>query len=76
MTTRKLVVFRHASALGNARAQALFDRVTVLRNHHGALHPPGAEALDNAGPPRKFTDYDVKIDRDRLPDGIELLELV
>jgi CRISPR-associated protein Csd2 len=76
MTTRKLVVFRHASALGNARAQTLFDRVKVLRNHHGALHPPGAEALDNASPARHFADYDVKVDRDRLPDGIELLELV
>jgi CRISPR-associated protein Csd2 len=76
MTTRKLVVFRHAGALGNARAQALFDRVQVLRNHDGALHPPGAEALNNAGPARGFADYTVEIDRRNLPEGIGLLELI
>jgi CRISPR-associated protein Csd2 len=76
MTTRRLVVFRHASALGNARAQALFDRVTVLRNHHGELRPIGATELDNLGPARQFADYAVQIDRDGLPDGIELLDLV
>jgi CRISPR-associated protein Csd2 len=76
MTTRRLVVFRHASALGNARAQALFDRVTVLRNHHGEPRPIGAQELDNAGPARHFADYAVAIDRDGLPEGIELLDLV
>jgi CRISPR-associated protein Csd2 len=76
MTTRRLIAFRHASALGNARAQDLFARVKVLRNHHGALHPPGADALDNAGPARRFSDYAVEIDRNGLPEGVELLELV
>lgn len=76
MTTRKLIVFRHASALGNARAQELFARVKVLRNHHGSQHPPGAQELDNAGPARCFDDYVVQIDSDDLPEGVELLELV
>ena len=31
MASRKLIVFRHASALGNAAAHALFERVTVRR---------------------------------------------
>lgn len=31
MATRKLIVFRHASALGNAPAHALFDRVRISR---------------------------------------------
>ena len=76
MTTRKLIVFRHASALGNARAQDLFARVDVLRNHHGLHHAPGAAALDNAPPARGFGDYVVTVDREALPAGIELLELV
>lgn len=76
MTTRKLVVFRHASALGNAHTQDLFARVKVLRNHHGSLHAPGAEELDNAPPTRCFDDYAVQIDRDDMPEGVELLELV
>ena len=50
MTTRRLVVFRHASALGNGRAQDLFSRVTAWRNHHGSEAQPGSETLDNAPP--------------------------
>ena len=74
MATRKLVVFRHASALGNARAQDLFGRVTVHRTgFDGEL---GTPALDNAPPARRYADYTVDINRDTLPDGIELLEVV
>lgn len=76
MTTRRLIAFRHASALGNARAGDLFARVKVLRNHHGSLHPPGQRELDNAGPARRFEDYAVEVDRTGLPDGVELLDLV
>ena len=76
MTTRRLIAFRHASALGNARAQDLFARVTVRRNHHGSLCEIGARELDNAGPARRFEDYDVQVDKAGLPDGIELLDLV
>ncbi|HZH28047.1 MAG TPA: type I-C CRISPR-associated protein Cas7/Csd2 [Azospirillaceae bacterium] len=74
MSTRKLIVFRHASALGNARAQDLFDRVKTWRVHHGERHPPGAEALDNAPPARSFADYAISIDRDGLPEGVEIIE--
>jgi CRISPR-associated protein Csd2 len=62
MTTRKLVVFRHESALGNARAQDLFARVTVDRV------PEGGDA-----PARHFTDYYIKIDDQNLPPGIEMI---
>ncbi|MEL4428042.1 type I CRISPR-associated protein Cas7, partial [Shewanella indica] len=31
MATRKLILFRHESKLGNAHAQSLFDRVSVQR---------------------------------------------
>lgn len=74
MATRKLVVFRHASALGNARAQDLFDRVKGWRLFRGERHKPGDDGLDNAPPARSFDDYAITIDRDGLPDGVEIIE--
>lgn len=74
MTTRKLVVFRHATALGNARATDLFSRVTVSRA--GALSPIGAPGQSNLRPARRYADYSVAVDAADLPDGVELLELV
>lgn len=62
MTARKLVVFRHASALGNARAHDLFERVKVERLN-------GAD-----GVPRGFGDYRVEVDRQGLPEGVEVRE--
>ena len=76
MATRKLIVFRHTSALGNARAQDLFGRVRVLRFHQGLEHPPGAEALDNAPPPRSFDDYRIKVDKAGLAEGVEVIEFL
>lgn len=63
MSTRKLIVFEHASALGNAPAHALFDRVRVTRN-------------DDSKPPRSFSDYVVTVNRDDLPEGIEVHEML
>ncbi len=75
MTTRRLVVFRHAGSLGNARAQDLFGRVQVRRNHHGSLLPIGDSALDNAPPARTFDDYAILVDEAGLPDGVEMLDM-
>lgn len=61
MSAQKLIVFKHDSALGNAPAQKLFDRVKVSRR-------------DDSKPPRSFADYDVTLDRDGLPEGIEIIE--
>ncbi len=62
MATRKLIVFKHASDLGNAPAHVLFDLVKVQRK-------PGVDV------PRKFSDYEVTIDRENLPEGVELIEM-
>jgi len=62
MSSRKLFVFEHASALGNAPAHKLFDRIRVLRG-------------DSTRPARQFTDYHIEIVRD-LPEGITLHEPV
>ena len=62
MSARKLVVFKHETALGNAPAQKLFDLVTVSR------------ASDPASPARAFADYAVAVDKAGAPAGVELIE--
>ncbi|WP_018262007.1 type I-C CRISPR-associated protein Cas7/Csd2 [Methylobacterium sp. WSM2598] len=74
MATRRLVVFRHASALGNAPAQSLFERVRTLRAHKGSVHEIGAPGTDNWPPARSFADYAITVDREGLPQGIEVTE--
>lgn len=63
MTTRGLYVFEHATALGNAPAHRLFERIAV-------------NLRDPAGTPRGFEDYAVKVDTDGLPEGVNLLRWV
>jgi CRISPR-associated protein Csd2 len=63
MTARKLIVFKHASELGNAPSQRLFDLVKVTN-----LAPEKA--------PRAFSDYRVELDRQALPDGVDLIEMM
>lgn len=74
MATRKLIVFRHASALGDAQAQSLFDRVKTLRVHQGSVQEIGSLATDNWPPARAWSDYKVTIDREGLSDAIEIIE--
>jgi CRISPR-associated protein Csd2 len=63
MAPQKLVVFRHISALGNAPAHKLFERVTVKRK-------------DGVAAAREFSDYVVDIQREGLPPSIELIEFL
>ena len=74
MATRKLIVFRHESALGNAQAQSLFDRVKTWRVHEGSTQPVGSHATDNWPPARQWSDYAVTIDRDGLTAGVQIDE--
>jgi CRISPR-associated protein Csd2 len=62
MEAKKLFVFRHATALGNAPAHRLFELVEVMPKH------------DPTAPARAFTDYEVIVHRDRLPAQVELIE--
>lgn len=59
MAPQALVVFEHSSALGNAPAHRLFDRVKVAAK-------PGVAAA------RSFADYDLALDEINLPPGIKL----
>jgi CRISPR-associated protein Csd2 len=73
MATRKLIVFRHASVLGNAPAHTLFDRVKTWRVHQGERHAVGDAHTHNWPPARSFADYEITVDRENLPMGIEVL---
>ena len=62
MSAQKLIVFKHASALGNAPANKLFDLVKVEKVCSGA--------------PRSFKDYSITIDRDHVPVNVTIEELI
>lgn len=64
MNARKLIVFKHDSMLGNAPAHKLFDLVTVKR------------ATNESIPARAFSDYNVTIDRNNMPQGVTLKEKI
>jgi len=62
MSAQKLIVFKHDSMLGNAPANKLFDLVKVQKKCDGA--------------PRKFEDYEVTIDKENLPAGVAIEEMI
>ena len=63
MATRRLIVFKHGTKLGNAPAHKLFERVTVTQKK-------------SVETPRAYVDFDVAVDTAGLPAGIEVLEPV
>ena len=65
MAARALLVFKHDSALGNAPAHALFDRITVEKNN---------DKKDD-DPARCIQDYRLDIDED-LPTGVSLIKRI
>lgn len=62
MSAQKLIVFKHATELGNAPANKLFDLVKVEKACNGT--------------PRSFNDYEVTIDRNGIPENITIEELI
>lgn len=72
MAARQLVVFRHDSALGNAQAHRLFDRISVSRVYQGETLPTGDPRTHNWPPARSFSDYRIDVDDAALPDGVTL----
>jgi CRISPR-associated protein Csd2 len=63
MATQKLIVFNHDSELGNAPAHKLFDTVRVERKN-------------KTEPARAFSDYNVIVDKNALPEGVKLMEIL
>ena len=64
MNARKLIVFKHESALGNAPAHKLFELVNVKRT------------TAEVKPARAFSDYKVEIDKGSVPAGVILEEKI
>lgn len=63
MNPRALIVFKHESHLGNARAGQLFDLIKV-------------KLKDGIEFPRSFSDYKVTIDKTALPANVTIEELI
>ena len=86
MVARRGIAFKHDSKLGNARAHELFERVRVMRVDPRArgreaseddlrsVHPVRAAQTHNWEPARSWHDYEVVVDRDGLPKGVEIVE--
>ncbi|MEO1194431.1 MAG: type I-C CRISPR-associated protein Cas7/Csd2 [Pseudomonadota bacterium] len=75
MATRHCFFFRHDSALGNAPAHKLFERVTVERRFEGETAAVGSTATHNWPAPRAFSDYQVTFADSDLPSGITAWDL-
>lgn len=65
MAARKLIVFEHENAMGNAPAHVLFDAVKVQR----------AEGTEDR-PARNFADYRVRVDAEAMTKGVSVRELL
>lgn len=63
MAVRELIVFKHATELGNAPAYKLFDTVSVKRKE-------GVIAA------RSYNDYEVEVAENKLPEGISCTRMI
>ena len=63
MAVRELIVFKHATELGNAPAYKLFDTVSVNRK----------EGVIDA---RSYNDYEVEVAEHKLPEGVSCTRMI
>ena len=68
MAVRELIVFKHASELGNAPSYKLFDTVTVARKQNGTQ--------DEHIPARCYADYEVHIDEAAIPEHVTCMRII
>lgn len=62
MSVRKLIVFKHSSEFGNAPAYKLFEKIKVQRK-------------DKEKIAYSYDDYEIIIEKENLPESIELIEM-
>lgn len=62
MSLRKLIVFRHSSEFGNAPAYKLFEKIKVQKK-------------DKEKIAHGYDDYEIIIEKENLPESIELIEM-
>ena len=60
MCMRKVYLFKHDCALGNAPSHILFEKINVAKK-------------TDVDVPRKFTDYNIEVDS-KMPEGVTLIE--
>ncbi len=63
MCSRRLIVFKHSTPLGNISAHKLFDLVRI-------------ELKDESKPARSFSDYSIIVNKENLPQDVELIEMI
>ena len=63
MAVRELIVFKHATELGNAPAYKLFDTVSVKRK-------------DGVIAARSYSDYEVEVAENKLPEGVSCVRMI
>lgn len=63
MAVRELIVFKHDSELGNAPAYKLFDTINVKRK-------------DGVIAARNYSDYEVNVAEDKLPEGVTCTRMI
>ena len=63
MAVRELIVFKHDSELGNAPAYKLFDTISVKRK-------------DGVIAARNYSDYEVNVSEDKLPEGVTCTRMI
>ena len=63
MAVRELIVFKHSNELGDCPAYKLFDAVEVKRNNDVEY-------------PRRYQDYTVNINQDKIPVSVEVQRMV
>ena len=62
MSVRKLIVFKHSSKFGNLPAYKLFEKININRKDRNKIA-------------RAYTDYEIIIDKENLPENVELIEM-
>ena len=62
MSVRKLIVFKHSSEFGNVPAYKLFEKIKVQRK-------------DKEKIAHSYDDYEIIIEKENLPESIELIEM-
>lgn len=63
MAVRKLILFKHDTALGNYPSHKLFDLVNVQKK-------------DPIKPARKYEDYNISIENDLIPEGVKIIQKI
>lgn len=63
MAVREMIVFKHDSELGNAPSYKLFERILVQRK-------------SDVIAARNYKDYEVTVDTNELPEGIDCIRMI